>query len=164
VTASNYHRGGMPPSRSVDFNPEVGDQPFLPEERSHGSVPISEDFASSVLDCRRSGVLLHISSLPGKGGCGTLGREARRFVDFLCDAGFSVWQTLPINPPHGDGSPYQCLSVHAGNPALIDPEWLVQRGWISSSWRELRTDGEWLRAAFEGFQQRFKDLDPISGS
>lgn len=86
---------------------------------------------ASILDRRRAGVLLHITSLPGAGPNGTLGDEAFRSVDVLTDAGFSVWQTLPINPPHADGSPYQCLSVHAGNPALIDPGWLIGRGWLA---------------------------------
>ena len=51
-------------------------------------------------------------------------------MDFLAQAGMSVWQTLPINPTHADGSPYQCLSVHAGSPLLIDPEWFVRRAWL----------------------------------
>ncbi len=164
MTASNCCRGGMPLSRSADFVTEVGALPFESPGRSCGSLPNPEDLASSVLDFRRSGVLLHISSLPGSGGCGTLGIEARRFVDFLCDAGFSVWQTLPINPPHADGSPYQCLSVHAGNPALIDPEWLVEQGWISSSTELRRADGEWMRVAFEAFRQRFRDVEPTHSS
>ena len=65
---------------------------------------------------RKAGVLLHISSLPD----GTLGDHAFQFVDFLSESGVSVWQTLPLNMPHGDGSPYQCLSAHAGNPAFIN--------------------------------------------
>lgn len=164
MTASSYYRGGMPLSRSSACATEFGDQAPIPEERSYGSVPAVDDSARSIMDRRRSGVLLHISSLPGGGPSGTLGTEARRFVDFLCEAGFSVWQTLPINPPHADGSPYQCLSVHAGNPELIDPEWMVEKGWISSALREFRTDGEWLRPAFELFQQRFKDSDPTRGA
>jgi len=65
---------------------------------------------------RKAGVLLHISSLPD----GTLGEQALQFVDFLYESSVSVWQTLPLNMPHGDGSPYQCLSAHAGNPAFIN--------------------------------------------
>lgn len=87
---------------------------------------------SSLLDKRRAGVLLHITSLPGNGECGDLGREAYNFVNFLHDAGVSVWQTLPLGMPHGDGSPYQCLSAHAGNPALISIDWLVDKGWMQS--------------------------------
>jgi 4-alpha-glucanotransferase len=64
---------------------------------------------------RRAGVLLHISSLPA----GDFGDDAFRFVEFLAEIGASIWQTLPLNMPHDDGSPYQCLSAHAGNPAFI---------------------------------------------
>src|SRR5690606_2595452 len=48
------------------------------------------------------------------------------------DAGVTVWQMLPIGPTHGDLSPYQSLSAHAGHPDLISLDWLVQRGWLSS--------------------------------
>ena len=71
---------------------------------------------------RKAGVLLHISSLPD----GTLGEHAFQFVDFLSESGVSVWQTLPLNMTHGDGSPYQCLSAHAGNPAFINMRQLGQ--------------------------------------
>jgi 4-alpha-glucanotransferase len=76
---------------------------------------------------------LHITSLPGGPLNGDLGRDAYRFVDFLAECGFTVWQTLPINPTHPDGSPYQCLSAHAGNPLMIDLEWLSDRGWLRNS-------------------------------
>lgn len=83
-----------------------------------------------LLNTRRAGVLLHITSLPGPLQCGDLGKEAYAFVNFLKYAGVTVWQTLPLGPPHGDGSPYQCLSAHAGNAALIDIDWLVHKGWL----------------------------------
>ncbi|QPK63771.1 4-alpha-glucanotransferase [Methylomonas sp. LL1] len=83
-----------------------------------------------ILDERRAGVLLHISSLPGKGECGDMGQEAFNFINFLHDVGASVWQTLPLGMPHGDGSPYQCLSAHAGNPAFISIAWLDKKGWL----------------------------------
>ena len=82
-------------------------------------------------DRRRSGVLLHPTSLPGNWGRGDLGPEAYRFVEFLAAAGQTVWQSLPLGPPHADLSPYQCLSVHAGNPELISPELLVAEGWLT---------------------------------
>lgn len=82
-------------------------------------------------DRRRSGVLLHPTSLPGNWERGDLGPEAYRFVEFLAAAGQTVWQSLPLGPPHADLSPYQCLSVHAGNPALISPELLVAEGWLT---------------------------------
>ncbi len=89
------------------------------------------DVENSVLERRRAGVLLHITSLPGGGATGDLGANAYRFIDFLSGCGLSVWQTLPVGPTHSDGSPYQCLSAHAGNPLLIDLEWLVNRGLLS---------------------------------
>jgi 4-alpha-glucanotransferase len=68
---------------------------------------------------RSSGLLLHPTSLPGAYGIGDLGPHARRFVDFLEDAGQSLWQVLPLNPPGYGESPYQCYSAIAGNPLLI---------------------------------------------
>ncbi len=77
---------------------------------------------------RESGILLHISSLPAKYGIGTLGREARRFVDFLHAAGQSAWQILPIGPTGYGDSPYQSSSIYAGNPYFVDLEALVEEG------------------------------------
>ena len=72
---------------------------------------------------RCAGVLLHISSLPA----GDFGADATQFIDFLAEIGATVWQTLPLNMPHDDGSPYQCLSAHAGNPAFISLQRLVEQ-------------------------------------
>lgn len=69
-----------------------------------------------MLDRRRAGALLHLSSL----GPGALGRPARAFIDWLAKAGFSVWQILPLGPTGPGGSPYWARSDHAGNPAFID--------------------------------------------
>jgi 4-alpha-glucanotransferase len=69
---------------------------------------------------RRAGVLLHLTSLPGPGPSGTIGDDAWRFVDFLCDGGFTVWQTLPLGPVDSHGSPYCGRSSYGGEPALID--------------------------------------------
>jgi len=68
-----------------------------------------------VFDRRRSGVLLHLSSLQN-----ALGRGGRAFVDWVADAGFSVWQFLPLGPTGPDGSPYWVRSDSAGNTALLD--------------------------------------------
>lgn len=80
---------------------------------------------------RSSGVLLHISSLPGKYGIGTLGHEARKFADFCHQAGLGWWQVLPIGPTGYGNSPYQSDSVFAGNPNLIDLEELIEEGLLS---------------------------------
>ncbi|MCK5121136.1 MAG: 4-alpha-glucanotransferase [Methylococcales bacterium] len=82
------------------------------------------------LNSRRAGVLLHVSSLPGGGD---FGQEAYNFVNFLHDSGVTVWQTLPLGMTHDDGSPYQCLSAHAGNPSFININWLKRKGWLESS-------------------------------
>ncbi len=70
---------------------------------------------------RRSGVLLHPTSLPGRFGLGDLGDAADRFVDFLAAARQSYWQVLPLSPTGYGDSPYQTLSAFAGNPMLISP-------------------------------------------
>jgi 4-alpha-glucanotransferase len=71
-----------------------------------------------VLDQRRAGVLLHPTALPGTRG--VLGAASRKFVDWLADAGCSVWQLLPLGPVGDEGSPYWVRSDFAGNAALID--------------------------------------------
>lgn len=80
---------------------------------------------------RRAGVLLHPTALPGEHG--TLGQPAREFMDFMQQAGLTVWQTLPLGPTHPDLSPYQSLSAHAGNPALIDLNDLVSCGLLEEN-------------------------------
>ena len=71
---------------------------------------------------RKAGVLLHISSLPGPYGCGTFGKEAYRFADFLAESGFSIWQVLPFNPVDKANSPYCSASAFAGNILFINPK------------------------------------------
>ena len=75
---------------------------------------------------------MHLSSLAGPGGIGTMGKEARNFVDFLQAAGQSYWQLLPICPTSYGDSPYQSFSTFAGNPYFIDLELLEEEGLLSS--------------------------------
>lgn len=82
---------------------------------------------------RQSGVVLHITSLPGKYGIGTTGDEALKFIDFLEKAGQQIWQILPLGHTGYGDSPYQCFSTFAGNPYLIDFDNLVQRNWLKNS-------------------------------
>lgn len=82
-----------------------------------------------IFDQRRSGVLLHVTSLPS----GNMGADAYRFVDFLQAAGVTIWQMLPLGPTHDDRSPYQCLSAHAGNNRLICPELLRSQPWADAN-------------------------------
>ena len=77
---------------------------------------------------RSSGILLHPTSLPGTPGIGTIGKEAFHFVDWLADAGQSLWQVLPLGPTGYGDSPYASFSTFAGNPLLIDLEGLVKSG------------------------------------
>lgn len=80
---------------------------------------------------RSSGILMHISSLPGSYGIGTMGKAAYAFVDFLKAAGQQRWQILPLNPTGYGDSPYQSCSTFAGNPYLIDPDLLVEEGLLT---------------------------------
>jgi 4-alpha-glucanotransferase len=79
---------------------------------------------------RACGTLLHITSLPSRGGIGDLGPEAYRFADFLAASRQRLWQVLPIAPVGTGNSPYSATSAFAGNPLLISLERLAERGWI----------------------------------
>ncbi|MDD6606112.1 MAG: 4-alpha-glucanotransferase, partial [Oscillospiraceae bacterium] len=77
---------------------------------------------------RSSGILMPISSLPSPYGIGTLGANAREFVDFLAAAGQSWWQILPVGPTSYGDSPYQSFSAYAGNPYFVDLDLLSEDG------------------------------------
>ena len=77
---------------------------------------------------RSAGVLLHPTSLPGPTGIGVAGAEAYRFIDFLVQAGQSLWQILPLGPTGYGDSPYACFSAFAGHPYLVDLERLAAEG------------------------------------
>ena len=77
---------------------------------------------------RESGILMHITSLPGPYGVGTMGKNAYKFVDFLEKAGQHYWQILPLAPTGYGDSPYQSFSSCAGNHYLIDLDTLVEEG------------------------------------
>ncbi len=77
---------------------------------------------------RKSGIIMHISSLSEKYGIGTFGERAYRFADFLKQAGQSYWQILPLGHTGYGDSPYQAFSAFAGNPYFIDLELLVKEG------------------------------------
>jgi 4-alpha-glucanotransferase len=77
---------------------------------------------------RCSGILLHVTSLPGPHGIGDLGAPAHRFVNFLAESGQTIWQVLPVSPTGYGDSPYQCFSAFAGNPLLIDLIKLQEQG------------------------------------
>jgi 4-alpha-glucanotransferase len=81
---------------------------------------------------RCSGILLHITSLPGSHGIGDLGKSAYEFVEFLSSSGQKIWQVLPLGPTGYGDSPYQLFSAFAGNPLLIDLDALREQGLLSS--------------------------------
>jgi 4-alpha-glucanotransferase len=123
---------------------------------------------SNILQKRRAGILLHITSLPGGGAMGDLGQEAYHFVNFLKDTGITVWQTLPIGTTHADRSPYQSLSAHAGNPDLISGDWFFKMGWLRFSDLPGSADNPFdipkkilLNKAFNGFLERSGEPDKI---
>jgi 4-alpha-glucanotransferase len=80
---------------------------------------------------RKSGVLLHITSLPGRWGMGELGPQARAFGQFLADSGQKLWQILPTGPVGYGFSPYSSLSAFAGNHLLISFDELIEEGLLT---------------------------------
>jgi 4-alpha-glucanotransferase len=81
---------------------------------------------------RRSGILLHVASLPGIHSIGDLGDSAFEFIEFLVGSGQKIWQVLPLNPTGYGDSPYQCFSAFAGNPLFIDLVDLREQGLLSA--------------------------------
>jgi len=82
---------------------------------------------------RASGILLHPTSLPGPFGIGDFGPDAYHWIDFLSEAGCSLWQILPLGPTGYGDSPYQCFSAVAGNPFLINPALLIEDGFLAKN-------------------------------
>ena len=87
---------------------------------------------AAIFSQRCSGVLLHLTSLPGPYGSGDLGAEAYHFVDWLVSAGQRLWQILPLSPVGPGNSPYHSPCPFAGNPLLVDLDELVKNGWLSA--------------------------------
>lgn len=86
----------------------------------------------NILNKRASGVLMPISSLPGKTGIGSFGKEAYKFVDLLKNANQTYWQILPLGPTGYKDSPYQVFSTFAGNPYFINLEFLTEQSYLKS--------------------------------
>lgn len=131
---------------------------------------------------RSAGVLLSITSLPSPYGIGTIGKEARKFADFLKKSGQKIWQILPVGPTSYGDSPYQSFSTYAGNPYLIDLDTLCEEGLVTKEEIESYDWGsndaevdyekiynsrfEVLKIAYNNFkkgdQKAFTDSPPIS--
>ncbi len=119
---------------------------------------------------RSSGILLHISSLPGDDGIGSMGKDAFQFIDFLAQTKQKIWQILPLGPVGYGNSPYQCYSAFAGNPMFIDIHQLVASRLISKQALvyqqfkakkvEFERVEEWkmviFKEAFIGFRKNFE--------
>src|SRR3954451_6674703 len=82
---------------------------------------------------RSTGILLHPTSFPSRGGIGDFGPAAYEFLDFLTEAKQSLWQILPLGPVGYGNSPYSSTSAFAGNRLMISLERLAERGWIDSA-------------------------------
>lgn len=115
---------------------------------------------------RSCGILLHLTSLPGRFGVGDLGPETEVFLDFLAESGQRWWQMLPIGPTGRGNSPYQSPSSFAGSRLLISPERLASAGYLEPrDWADvpkfpddrvefeavLEAKTQLLRRAFENF-------------
>ncbi len=119
---------------------------------------------------RKSGILMHISSLPSRFGIGRMGKAAYDFVDFLKASETAYWQILPLSPTSYGDSPYQSFSVYAGNPYFIDFAMLEEQGllthedYASMLWQRTgdsvdyellyRSNITVLRRAFVKFQEK----------
>jgi 4-alpha-glucanotransferase len=90
---------------------------------------------------RASGILLHPTSLPSRGGIGDFGPAAYSFADYLASARQGLWQVLPLGPLGFGNSPYSSTSAFAGNPLLISLERLADRGWIDHAQFDALSDG-----------------------
>lgn len=99
-----------------------------------GYITLAHDKGRSIMKAERnSGILMHISSLPGEYGIGSLGYEARQFVDIISEAGFTYWQVLPLSPTDECNSPYKSGASFGGNPYFIDLPTLYEFGLITSA-------------------------------
>ncbi len=127
---------------------------------------------------RSAGILLHPTSLPGKFGIGDMGLNAFHFIDFLENAGQTLWQVFPLGPTGYGDSPYQCFSAFAGNPLLISPELLQNEGLLSKEeianppafdphhidyGNVIKYKNSLLRNAFEKFKKLKRNLDEECG-
>jgi 4-alpha-glucanotransferase len=134
--------------------------------------------AHALLGARQTGVLLHVTSLPGRHGLGDVGPEARRFVDWLASAGVRLWQVLPLCPaggPHQD-IPYASWSALAGNPLLLSLDDLhadglveageLEGGGLAEGWVEPGRALPWKRERLQRAADRLLDdpRHPLAGA
>jgi len=107
---------------------------------------------------RASGILVHPTSFPSNYGMGDLGHSAKKFIDFLIETRQSIWQILPLGPTGYGNSPYASYSAFAGNPYLISPDILVDKGLLTQT--EVRST--FLRASTKvNYEQAFSNKNAL---
>ena len=111
---------------------------------------------------RASGILMHVSSLWGGYSYGSLGRNAKRFIDFLHDGGFTYWQVLPFCLPDEYNSPYKSYSASSLNPLFIDLEKLFQDGLLTKKELESAREKSPYLCEFERKNERTELLKRAS--
>jgi 4-alpha-glucanotransferase len=120
---------------------------------------------------RKSGILLHISSLPSEYGIGKFGKPAYDFVDFLHESGVKAWQVLPLSPTSYGDSPYQSFSSFAGNPYFIDFKKLCKEGLLEPSdyketdWQDSETKVNYTKiynGCFKVLEKAFDKFNPLN--
>lgn len=104
----------------------TSDSPLHEEASPQPALAVSAEL------CRQSGVLLHLTSLPGPHGSGDLGPAAYHFIDWLVAGGQTLWQVLPLGVIGPGNSPYMSPSAFAGNLLLVDLGALYRDGWLSA--------------------------------
>lgn len=104
---------------------------MIKSNRLHPIYDYLERYGEDFMKERQSGVLMHISSLPGKYGIGSMGQAAYDFVDFLERTKQRYWQILPLGTTSYGDSPYQSFSAFAGNTHFIDFDFLIEKGWLT---------------------------------
>ncbi len=101
------------------------------EDIQSAAVPEELQNKEAERNCRYSGILVHPTSFPSPFGIGDLGKGAYEFIDFLAESGQKLWQVLPLGPTGFGDSPYQGPSAFAGQPLIISPEKMKEKGLLS---------------------------------
>ncbi len=108
---------------------------------------------------RSAGILLSVTSLPGRYGIGCFSKSAYDFVDWLREAGQTCWQILPLGPTSYGDSPYQSFSTFAGNPYFISLEELTEEGVLTK--KECQSADFGKRADDIDYEKIYKNRYPL---
>ncbi len=111
---------------------------------------------------RASGILMHVSSLWGEFGCGSFGKAAFEWIDFLASCGFSYWQVLPFCLPDDNFSPYSSNSAFSLNPFFIDLDLLAKEGLLTKEELASAKQASPYLCEFDRFCERFNLLKKAS--